>query len=284
MRLSQVPAALAAGVIDLRRAEVFARELLPLDDELAVRAEAMVMPRAPELATGQLAAALQRRTKRAEHDARVEAWAEPGRGTAALAGRDLPTAEVIAADQRLTAAARWLKANGAHGTMDWLRSRAYLAFINGYTLHDILASLTANQPSAHDQPRRPRHRPRLRPRRARPTRHRPPRLARHHHHHPHRNRDLPAPPPDSPIPALPQPAAHHQDPQPPVRLPRLPPTATTTTPSPTTKAARPANATCTQYASVNYTASPVVPGDASSLSRTWHTSGQGSCGGLVNDQ
>jgi hypothetical protein len=163
MRLSQVPAALAAGVIDLRRAEVFARELLPLDDDLAVRAETMVMPRAPDLTTGQLAAALQRavaavdpaaaeqRKKRAEHDARVETWAEPGRGTAALAGRDLPTAEVIAADQRLTAAGRWLKANGAQGTMDWLRSRAYLAFINGYTLHDTLASLLTNQPAAHDQ-------------------------------------------------------------------------------------------------------------------------------------
>src|SRR5262249_29224343 len=37
-RLAQVPAALAAGVIDVRRAEVFARELLVVDDELAVRA------------------------------------------------------------------------------------------------------------------------------------------------------------------------------------------------------------------------------------------------------
>jgi hypothetical protein len=163
MRLSQVPAALAAGVIDLRRAEVFARELLPLDDELAVRAEAVVMHRAPDMTTGQLACALQRavaavdpaaaerRKKRAEQDARVEAWTEPGRGTAALAGRDLPAAEVIAADKRLTAAARWLKANGAGGTMDWLRSRAYLAFMNGYGLQDILASLVANEASAHDQ-------------------------------------------------------------------------------------------------------------------------------------
>ena len=58
-RLSQVPAALAAGLIDRSRAEVFVRELLPLDDELAVRAEAMVMPRAPDLTTGQLAWALQ---------------------------------------------------------------------------------------------------------------------------------------------------------------------------------------------------------------------------------
>jgi len=120
-RLSQVPAALAAGVIDMRRAEVFARELLVLDDERAVRAEALVLRRAADLTTGQLAAALQRavravdpgaaqrRKQRAEQEARVEAWSEPGRGTAALAGRDLPAAEVIAADKRITAAARWLR-------------------------------------------------------------------------------------------------------------------------------------------------------------------------------
>ena len=162
-RLSQVPAALAAGVIDMARAEVFVRELLPLDDALAVRAEAIVMPRAPDLTTGQLAYALQqavaavdpaaaeRRKKRAEQDARVEVWMEPGRGTAAVAGRDLPAAEVIAADKRLTAAARWLKAHGANGNMDWLRSRAYLAFMNGYSL-DALLGLLANEAADHDQP------------------------------------------------------------------------------------------------------------------------------------
>src|SRR3984885_11936712 len=163
-RLSQGPAALAAGVIDMSRAEVFVRELMPLDDELAVRAEAIVMPRAPDLTTGQLAYALQqavaavdpaaaeRRKKRAEQDARVEVWMEPGRGTAAVAGRDLPAAEVIAADKRLTAAARWLKAHGADGNMDWLRSRAYLAFMNGYSLDGLLAGLLANKADDHDQP------------------------------------------------------------------------------------------------------------------------------------
>ena len=156
-RLSQVPAALAAGVIDLPRAEVFARELLPLDDELAVRVEALVMPRAADMTTGKLSAALQRavlavdpgaaerRKKQAEEEGRVEAWTEPGRGTAALAGRDLPAAEVIAADKRITAAARWLRARGAGGGMDWLRSRAYLGFLNGYGLDDLLARLLAQQ-------------------------------------------------------------------------------------------------------------------------------------------
>ena len=163
-RLSQVPAALAAGVIDLPRAAVFARELLVLDDELAVAAEAMVMPRAGEMTTGQLAARLQRavhavdpaaaerRKQRAEKDARVEAWAEPGRGTAGLAGRDLPAAEVIAADKRITAAARWLKAHGAKASMDWLRSRAYMGFLVGYSLDDLLAAIRARDTDAprHD--------------------------------------------------------------------------------------------------------------------------------------
>ena len=180
-RLSQVPAALAAGVIDMARAEVFVRELLPLDDALAVRAEAIVMPRAPDLTTGQLAYALQqavaavdpaaaeRRKKRAEQDARVEVWMEPGRGTAAVAGRDLPAAEVIAADKRLTAAARWLKAHGANGNMDWLRSRAYLAFMNGYSLDGLLAGLLANEAADHDQPVDSSDDSRQRIRRAQPT-------------------------------------------------------------------------------------------------------------------
>ena len=162
MRLAQVPAALAAGVIDQARAEVFARELLPLEDELAVRAEAMVMPRAPGLTTGQLASALrhavaavdpaaaERRKKRAQADARVEVWLEPGRGTAAVAGRDLPAPEVIAADKRLTAAARWLKAHGAGGSTGWLRSRAYLAFINGCSLDTLLTALLATQAATRD--------------------------------------------------------------------------------------------------------------------------------------
>ncbi len=158
-----MPAALAAGVIDLAQAAVFARELLPLGDELAARAEAMVMPRVPGMTTGRLSAALQRavlavdpgaaerRKKQAEKQGRVEAWGEPGRGTAVLAGRDLPAAEVIAADKRLTAAARWLRGHGARGSLDWLRSRAYIGFLIGYGLDDLLAGLLAMGATGPDQ-------------------------------------------------------------------------------------------------------------------------------------
>ena len=46
-------------------------------------------------------------------------------------GRELPPAEVLAADQRITAWARELKAAGLEGDMDVLRARAYLDLLLG---------------------------------------------------------------------------------------------------------------------------------------------------------
>ena len=63
-------------------------------------------------------------------DARVQQWAEDS-GNAALMGRELPPAEVLAADQRITAWARQLKAAGLEGDMDVLRARAYLDLLLG---------------------------------------------------------------------------------------------------------------------------------------------------------
>ena len=47
----------------------------------------------------------------------MQRWAEDS-GNAALMGRELPPAEVLAADQRITAWARQLKAAGLDGDMD----------------------------------------------------------------------------------------------------------------------------------------------------------------------
>ena len=55
----------------------------------------------------------------------MSAWAEDS-GNVALMGRELPPAEVLAADQRITAWARELKKAGLDGDMDVLRARAYL--------------------------------------------------------------------------------------------------------------------------------------------------------------
>jgi hypothetical protein len=70
----------------------------------------------------------QKPRKRREHMAkrtRVKRWAEDS-GNAGLAGRELPPAEVLAADQRVTAWAKELRKAGVEGGMDALRARAYL--------------------------------------------------------------------------------------------------------------------------------------------------------------
>ena len=81
-----------------------------------------VMEVAPEKA--------RRRREAAARDARVQRWAEDS-GNAALMGRELPPAEVLAADQRITAWARQLKKAGLEGDMDVLRARAYLDLLLG---------------------------------------------------------------------------------------------------------------------------------------------------------
>jgi hypothetical protein len=148
-RLPQAGALLAAGVIDRARAVVIADELACLDSATAAAVAALVLPRAGELTTGQLRAALRRaalaadpaaairRREKAQHDARVEAWTETA-GTAALAGRDLPPAAVIAADRHIDAAARWLKDHGAHGTLTMLRAAVFLALLAGQSPSTLL--------------------------------------------------------------------------------------------------------------------------------------------------
>ena len=54
-----------------------------------------------------------------------------GGGNAGLAGRELPPAQVLAADQRVTAWAKELRKAGLDGGMDALRARAYLDILLG---------------------------------------------------------------------------------------------------------------------------------------------------------
>ena len=60
----------------------------------------------------------------------MERWAEDS-GNAALAGRELPPDQVLAADERITARARELKAAGLAGGTDELRARAWPALLLG---------------------------------------------------------------------------------------------------------------------------------------------------------
>jgi hypothetical protein len=141
-RLPAVLAALLDGRIDQARAAVFAAELAALAGPAATMVAGEVLPAAGSLTTGQLRHALrtlihlldpdavrERRT-RARGEARVEAWAETS-GNHGLAGRELDSADTLAADQRITAIARALHAAGAPGTLDQIRAHVFTALLAG---------------------------------------------------------------------------------------------------------------------------------------------------------
>ncbi len=141
-RLPAVLAALAAGRIDRGRAAVFAGELGVLGDVAAAAVSAAFGAEAARMTTGQLRAALRRmvlaidpdaarrRAERGRADARVEGWLEDS-GNGALSGRELPAAEMIAADKRIDAIARALKSAGAPGSLDQLRAAVFTALLTG---------------------------------------------------------------------------------------------------------------------------------------------------------
>ncbi len=155
-RLPRTLAALEAGEIDIIRARIIAEATRVLSTGHAAAVEDLIFPRAGRQTSGQLRAALaravlaadpdaaRRRREQAQRDARVLRWREEA-GTAALCGRDLPSAEVLAADQRISARARELKSAGLTGTLDELRARAYLDFLLG-------RDSTPQQPSNQPQP------------------------------------------------------------------------------------------------------------------------------------
>jgi hypothetical protein len=76
-------------------------------------------------------------------------------GTAALAGRDLDPAAVIAADKTLDADARWLKAHDVPGSHDQRRALAYLARLTGQPLTGRIpapAATAGGGPASGPQP------------------------------------------------------------------------------------------------------------------------------------
>jgi hypothetical protein len=141
-RLPGTRAAFRAGILTRDKAAVIAWATALLDAGEARAAEAMVLDRAGQLTWHGLRAAIKRAVmdvnakkarQRREHAAkrtRVERWSEHS-GNAGLAGRELPPAEVLAADQRVTAWAKELRKAGLEGGMDQLRARAYLDILLG---------------------------------------------------------------------------------------------------------------------------------------------------------
>jgi hypothetical protein len=141
-RLPGTMAALLDGTVSRYKAEIITRATALLDPAEARAAEDKVLDRAARLTPGGLRAAIahavmevapekaKERREAAAKDARVERWAEDS-GNAALMGCELPPDEVLAADQRITAWARELRAAGLEGDMDVLRARAFLDLLLG---------------------------------------------------------------------------------------------------------------------------------------------------------
>jgi hypothetical protein len=135
-------AALRDGVVSLGKARLIATATGLLDPAEARAAEQEVLDRAGRLTPGSLRAAIARavmeaapgkarkRRETAARFARVERWAEDS-GNAALAGRELPPDQALAADERIAARARELKAAGLEGGLDELRARALLDLLLG---------------------------------------------------------------------------------------------------------------------------------------------------------
>jgi hypothetical protein len=157
------------GFLRHSKVQIIARPTALLDPDEARQAEALVLGRARLLSPGALRSAIalavaqvapEKAKKRREHaarDARVERWPEDS-GNAALAGRQLPPAEVLAADQRITWWARQLQAAGLEGDMDQLRARAYLDLLLDKDSRPPAARGTTPDSTGADHPTGP-HRP-----------------------------------------------------------------------------------------------------------------------------
>jgi hypothetical protein len=142
IRLPDTVRALRAGVIDHLKARLIAESTRILSEADARAVEARILPLAGRQTLGRLRSAVSRavlavdpeaatrRREEAQKDPRVRRWQEDA-GTAALAGFGLPPADVLEADQRITARALALRDAGLPGSLEELRARAYLDTLLG---------------------------------------------------------------------------------------------------------------------------------------------------------
>jgi hypothetical protein len=158
------------GLLRHSKVQIIARQMALLDPDEARRAEHLVLGRARDLSPAALrrAAALaaaqvnpaKAKTRR-EHgarNARVERWREDS-GNAGLAGRELPAAQVLAMDQRITWWARELQAAGVEGGMDLLRARALTDLLLNQDSRPVASRGTTPHDTGADHPAGPHRAP-----------------------------------------------------------------------------------------------------------------------------
>ncbi len=145
-RLPRTGAALRTGLIDLPRARAIADATTVLGEDAAQAVESRILPKAGDQTLGQLRAALRRaviaadprgaekRREQAEQRARIALYPD-AEGTANLAGYNLPGVLAAAAMARITALAMAVKASGASGGIDLLRSKVFTGLLLGTLPH-----------------------------------------------------------------------------------------------------------------------------------------------------
>jgi len=141
-RLPETGAALAAGRIDLDRAELIAAATSVLGEDLARQVEALVLPKAGQDTVARLRERLhyaviavdpegaERRRGQAERDAEMRLYADADQ-TATLLLAKLPQIEAAAAFSRVTALARARIAAGMAGTLNFHRCQVALGLLLG---------------------------------------------------------------------------------------------------------------------------------------------------------
>jgi hypothetical protein len=140
---------LRRGEIDARKAEVFVQELSPLPWLQASIIACEHLQAATEMTSSQLRAALRRavlaadpeagrrRQRDARKEARVEWWNEHS-GNGAIAGRELPAAQAMLAEEHITTLAKGLKAAGASGTLAQIQAAVLIALLTGRSPETLL--------------------------------------------------------------------------------------------------------------------------------------------------
>ncbi len=147
-RLPGVGGLLAAGALTVSKAKAVNEALQQLTTEDAAAAEAMILPHLPGKTFGQAAklaaqaaitvdpeSAARRREDAERNKSRVTMFREES-GAAALSGRDMPTAQTLAAHASVCARAQEYEESGAFPDdtrMDQYRVAAYLDLLNGIT-------------------------------------------------------------------------------------------------------------------------------------------------------
>ena len=166
-RIPATLAGMAAGVIDYARAARIVLYTLSLGPADAARADEVLAAAAPRLRPDQLArkaAALEMRLDPAAAKARKEHARETRQrvevrredsGNASLSGRELATADVMAAKAHIDAVAVRLRRAGLPGTLDQLRALAFTDLAQGLDPLDRITPAPSRAPAPSPAPAAP---------------------------------------------------------------------------------------------------------------------------------